>query len=107
MHGNLPMKYAFVTAGEQLAYFIDRNILVSTPWSKVAESLLYTGRSEVLCDFFREITVLNLAGRIVTSGTSLLKESINRPTRKQSDTSFVTKFSDFIRERFYMRPPIG
>jgi hypothetical protein len=47
------MKYDFVTAGEQLAYFIDEEVLTNTPWSKVAQSLVYTGRSGALCEFFR------------------------------------------------------
>lgn len=101
------MKYDFVTAGEQLAYFIDRSVLVGNPWNKVAESLLYTGRSEVLCDFFREITVINLTCRIVTAGTSLLKEGVGRPARSPSDTGFEKEFRDFIRERLYIRPPLS
>src|SRR5882762_9742459 len=101
------MKYAFVTAGEQLAYLIERDVLNRTPWGKIAESLVYTGRSEALCDFFREITVINLTCRIVTAGTSLLKESADRPARSPSDTSFEKEFRDLIRERLYIRPPLS
>lgn len=101
------MKYDFVTAGEQLAYFIDQNVLTDNPWAKVEEALLYTGRSEALCVFFREITVINLTCRIVTAGTSLLKETTGRPQRSPSDTGFEKEFRNFIRERLYLRPPLS
>src|SRR5579885_159526 len=101
------MDYPFETAGEHLAYFIGRQILARDPWDKIAPSLLCTGRSEGLCEFFHEITVTNLACRIVTAGTSLLKGSGGRPARSAIDTSFQKDFHDFIRERLYIRPPLS
>jgi hypothetical protein len=101
------MKYACVTTGEKLAYFVERDVLVNIPWDKVAFSLLCTGRGDALCSFFREIAVVNLTCRIVTAGTSLLKESPSRPARSLRDSGFENEFHDFIRERLYIRPPLS
>lgn len=101
------MNYTIETAGEALAYFIGDKILTRDPWDKLATSLLYTGRSEGLCEFFHEITVINLSCRIVAAGTSLLKESGDRPARSPIDTGFQKDFRDFIRERLYIRPPLS
>src|SRR5437867_2049079 len=101
------MKYDFVTAGEQLAYFIDQKVLTGNPWTRVVDGLLHTGRSEALCDFFREITVINLTCKLVAAGTSLLKASGDRPARSTNDTGFEKEFRDFIRDRLFMRPPLS
>jgi hypothetical protein len=101
------MNYKIETAGEALAYFIGDKILTRDPWDKIATSLLYTGRSEGLCEFFHEITVINLTCRIVAAGTSLLKELGGRPARSPIDTSFQMDLSNFIRERLYIRPPLS
>lgn len=101
------MKYDFQTAGEQLAYFIEDRLLKRSSWSRFAETLLFTGRSDELCDFFHEVTVINLACKIVTAGRSLLAESGDRPTRAVSDSSFVKEFGDFARDRLNLRPPLS
>jgi hypothetical protein len=101
------MKYAVQTAGEQLAYFVEQRLLSRASWDKIADYLLCTGRSRALCEFFHEITVINLTCRLVTAGTSLLKESNERAARSTSDTSFETEFHDFTRERLYLRPPLS
>lgn len=101
------MNYKLITAGEGLAYFVDQYVLAGGPWDKLVSSLLYTGRAEALCEFFREIAVINLTCRIVTAGISLLKELPTRPARTYSDTSFQQDLRDFIRERLYIRPPLS
>jgi hypothetical protein len=101
------VNYDVQTAGEQLASFIEQRVLNRASWNPVADSLLCTGRSEVLCDFFHEVTIVSLTCRIVVAGTSLLKESDHRPARLTSDASFETEFRDFIRERLSLRPPLS
>jgi len=100
------MRYAFKTAGEQLAHFIEQSVLNDTAWERVANSLLHTGRAEALCDFFREVAVINLTCRIVVAGTSLLKETVDRPSRSTDDSSFEMEFRDFIRERLNVGPSL-
>lgn len=101
------MTYDVQTAGEQLACFIEQRVLNRVSWIAVAEALLCTGRSDVLCDFFREITTIHLTCRIVTAGTSLLKATTGRPARLTSDASFESEFHDFIRERLFLTPPLS
>lgn len=100
------MTYAFKTAGEQLAHFIEQTVLKDISWDRVANSLLYTGRNEVLCDFFREVAVINLTCRVIVAGTSLLKESVDRPSRSPDDVSFEMEFREFIRERLNVGPSL-
>jgi hypothetical protein len=100
------MNYEIKTAGEQLAYFIQDRILIRAAWDKFSDVLGCTGRSDALCDFFHELTVINLTCRIVAAGTSLLRESGKRPARSAIDTSFEKEFLEFMRERFILRPPV-
>jgi hypothetical protein len=101
------VNYDVQTAGEQLASFIEQRVLTRAAWNGVADSLLCTGRSDFLCSFFQEVTMVHLTCRIVVAGTSLLKESGNRPARLTSDASFDTEFRDFIRERLSLRPSLS
>lgn len=101
------MKYDIKTAGEQLAYFIEDRVLTRAAWNKVSSSLLCTGRSEVLCDFFHAVSITSLTCRIVVAGTSLLKESSSRPARLISDSGFETEFKDFIRDRLSLQQQLS
>ena len=94
----LIMKYDIKTAGEQLAYFIQDRILSRAAWDKFSDVLTCTGRSDALCDFFHEVTVINLTCRIVAAGTSLLRASGERTARSPQDTGFRKEFLDFLRE---------
>lgn len=97
------MRYEIKTAGEQLAYFIQDRILSRAAWDKFSAELTCTGRGDVLCDFFHEITVVNLTCRIVAAGTSLLRASGERPARSLQDTSFEKELLDFLREGLSVR----
>jgi hypothetical protein len=100
------MQYELVTAGERLAYFVETRILTRTRWDELSVSLLYTGRGEELSRFFREICIIHLTCRIVTAGTSLLKDLPDRPARVASDPSFERDLRVFIRERLNIFPPL-
>jgi hypothetical protein len=101
------MKYEIKTAGEQLAYFIQDRILSRAAWDKFSDELTCTGRSDALCDFFHEVTVINLTCRIVAAGTSLLRASGERPARSLQDTNFEKEFLDFLRERLSVRQSLS
>jgi hypothetical protein len=96
------MKYEIKTAGEQLAYFIQDRILDRAAWNRLTDVLTCTGRSDALCDFFHQVTVINLTCRIVAAGTSLLRAAASRPARSLQDSGFEKEFLDFLRERLFV-----
>jgi 5-methylcytosine-specific restriction endonuclease McrA len=93
------LKYQFVTDGERLAYALDTSLLTEIPWERLSIALLVTGRGNELAEFFQEITVVNLACRIVRAGSSLLKERDGRLARSTEDSTFVREYREFLRER--------
>lgn len=81
----------YVTDGEKLCYFLEQQLLSSTPWEKLTSGLNYTGRAEELINFFRQVTVVNLTGRLVIGGASLAEQEGGI-----YDPSFEKKFRDFL-----------
>jgi len=91
--------YELATDGERLAYGLNRDLLSTVPWQRLTLPLMVTGRGEELTDFFQEVSVINLTCRIVRAGTSLLKETAQRPARETDDPTFVRDYRSFLRER--------
>ncbi|MCI0623309.1 MAG: HNH endonuclease [Acidobacteria bacterium] len=100
------MKYIFVTDGERLAHFVGHRLVHRVPWDRLSASLLNTGRGDALCEFFREVTAINLACRIVVAGTSLLSERKDQSARHISDPTFEKDFRDYLRDRLLLSPPL-
>lgn len=101
------MKYEFVTDGERLAYFLQERVLRNVPWNKLSSNLLNTGRGYELGSFFRELTTVNTACRIIAAGSSLLKETAECPARDATDPTYQKDFRDFLRERLLVSPPLA
>lgn len=93
------LKYQFVTDGERLAHALDNDLLTQIPWERLSTALLVTGRGNQLAEFFQEITVVNLACRIVRAGNSLLRERDGRLARSTQDPTFLREYREFLRER--------
>jgi 5-methylcytosine-specific restriction endonuclease McrA len=103
------MKYEFSTDGEHLVYFLGTRLLHNVPWNEVSQALLVTGRHHALCEFFEEVTLVNLACRLVAAGTSLMRESKESPTRPARDTDDPTLQQDlrwYLRERLLIAPEL-
>jgi len=81
-----------VTDGEKLCRFIEHHLLSNTNWETLESSLKYTGRQSELIDFFRQLTIVNLAGRLVIGGASLAKQV------DISDPRFENDFRSFLRD---------
>jgi len=100
------MMYELTTDGERLAYVLDRDLLSSVPWQRIALPLMVTGRGEELTGFFREIATINLTCRIVRAGTSLLKETNERGARIPADPTFEGDYRRFLREQLLIPPTL-
>ncbi len=82
----------YVTDGEKLCWFIEHRLLANAKWEAVESCLEYTGRQLELTDFFRQLTIVNLAGRLVIGGASLAKQV------EISDPRFQFEFKSFLRD---------
>jgi len=86
------MVYESVTDGEKLCRFIEHDLLANSRWEALASCFKYTGRQLELTDFFRQLTIVNLAGRLVIGGSSLAKQM------DISDPQFQMAFMSFLRD---------
>ncbi|MCP4696845.1 MAG: HNH endonuclease [Gammaproteobacteria bacterium] len=82
----------YVTDGEKLCQFIETHLISNAKWSVLETGLEYTGRKAELIDFFHQLTTVNLAGRLVIGGTSILEQfNIDNP-------QFECKLRIFLRK---------
>lgn len=93
------MRYEFSTDGERLAYHVAQNLLNHVHWDQFAWTLMVTGRGEGLAEFFREISVVNLACRIVRAGASLQRAAGQRPSRGTDAPTFLQDYRNFCRQQ--------
>jgi hypothetical protein len=82
-----------VTDGEKLCQFIEHRLISDAKWSVLEAGLKYTGRQAELIDFFQQLTTVNLAGRLVIAGASIL-ERVNI-----TDPQFEYELQSFLREQ--------
>ena len=95
----MAMQHEFPTDGEQLVYFLRTKLFYNVPWNRLSPALLPTGRGDELCEFFREITEVNLACRLVAAGSSLMKETSTRPSRDADDPTLHQQLKDYLRQQ--------
>jgi hypothetical protein len=81
-----------VTDGEKLCQFIEDRLISNTKWKALESGLEYTGRKAQLIDLFQQLTTVNLAGRLVIGGASIL-ERVNI-----TDPQFENELLTFLRE---------
>ena len=62
------------TQGEKLCNFLLEKVLHIPPWEKLEQALAATGRNAQLVEMFREITAVNMTGRLVVGGVSIAKQ---------------------------------
>jgi hypothetical protein len=93
------MGYEIKTSGEALAMYIESHLIRRSAWAPVEGVLDCTGRGAAWCEFFHEVTVMNLSCRIVAAGTSLLGASGTRLARSAEDVGFQWELREFIRDR--------
>ena len=84
------------TQGEKLCNFLLDRTLQGAAWDRLELALSMTGRDTQLVELFREITAVNLTGRIVVGGTAVAEEAgiegpiySDRLSRLLSDTAPV------------------
>jgi hypothetical protein len=63
------------TQGEKLCNFLLERVLHGTPWDQLELALAATGRDAQLVELFREITAVNMTGRLVVGGVSLADQA--------------------------------
>ncbi|RJQ27553.1 hypothetical protein C4565_05015 [Candidatus Parcubacteria bacterium] len=68
------MRNGYKTDGEHLVFYIDKKLLTNQVSSTLKTLLAFTGRADELAVFFNDVTVVNMAGRIVIAGNSIAKK---------------------------------
>jgi hypothetical protein len=68
------MSVLLVTDGERLCDLLNHKHLDGNAWLELELLLSRTGRNAALVEFFRELTAVTLAGRIVVAGQSLSEQ---------------------------------
>jgi hypothetical protein len=63
------------THGEKLCNFLLERVIHGTPWDRLELSLSATGRDTQLVELFREITAVNMTGRLVVGGVSVAEQA--------------------------------
>lgn len=93
------LNYDFATAGEKLVFYLDSQILNSIPWGIIEKHLLRTGRSIELCHFFREVTCVGVASRLIVAGNSLIHENAIQSNAPQDDPILQRKLKEYVEDR--------
>lgn len=94
--------YKCETAGEQLAAYIERELVCDNPFSIPVESFQWTGRRKALTDFFHEIAVVHLTCRLILFGNRLFYRVRKNATHAENSFIFISKnnadYNETLRE---------
>lgn len=84
----------FVTDGEKLWFYISNKLRVD--WDRFESDISFTGRSQQLSTFFKELTTVNLVGRIIAIGSHYEdKYGLDSPLFRTSLRKYLTEYMEF------------
>ena len=91
------MKHAFATAGERLASLIHDEHLGGPVWDNLESCLAITGRQTYYARYFRELSAVSVACRLVAFASSLSKRGNDGEPLDLDNPLFKARLSTYIR----------
>jgi 5-methylcytosine-specific restriction endonuclease McrA len=92
------MNHIHATSGERLAAVIHDEHLSNAPWNALASALGITGRAEFYARYFRELTAVAVACRLVAYASGLSERGNDGEPLDQDDPVFQRTLLRYIRE---------
>jgi hypothetical protein len=92
------MNHNHVTSGERLAAVIHDEHLSKAPWNALAGALGITGRAEFYARYFRELTAVAVACRLVAYAHGLSERGNDGEPLSHDDAIFLRKLRRYIGE---------
>ncbi len=83
-------EYKLITAGERLAYYVEKHFVDVVDWNTFGTMMRWTGRHLEFIEFFQEIAVVHFACRVISKSKHLLNNYV------QPGQSWDTAINDIV-----------